>query len=211
MLSPPETKAVLTTLTKRRAWLRKTLEDSSLDPAARKEHTEILKLLESSMQKLAASQKNKPISQSSGETPSPDESKPRKSINISNARILVADDQKASAEVLISLLNDIGVTEIEIATNGRDAFDKIKNTSLPYDIILCDWDMPELSGIEVHQKALASNTLRGAHFCMVTGITEAKKIREAIQQGVNDYVVKPVDAKILEEKVKAAIQAKAET
>ncbi len=208
MLSPQENKVVISTLTKRRAWLRKTLEDAKLDTAQRTEFKESLELLESAMQKLAAIEKLE-ASSTAASSPPP-KSAPRSPLTINTARVLIAEDNKESAELLVVMLEDMGIKHVDVAKDGRNAFDKIKSAKEPYDIIFCDWDMPELSGIQVHQKAKASNTLRGAHFCMVTGVTEAKKIREAIQQGVNDYVVKPVDGNILEDKIKAAIKAKAE-
>ncbi|WP_236074875.1 response regulator [Teredinibacter purpureus] len=65
--------------------------------------------------------------------------------------------------------------------------------------------MPELTGLEVHCKAKASNKLQGAHFVMVTAVSESSRIREAIQQGVNDYIVKPIDMDVLEAKIKTAL------
>lgn len=196
MLTPQENKLVLSTLSKRRAWLQKTLDDGDIDDKARNEHSEMLKLLESAMSKVA-SFVGKPAPGS------------RKSLTLQTSRLLIADDNTSSAEVLVSMLEEFGIKDVDVAKDGRQAFDKIKNAQDPYDIILCDWDMPELSGLEVHEKAKASNTLRGAHFCMVTGVSEAKKIREAIQQGVNDYIVKPIDADTLLAKIKATIDAKA--
>lgn len=199
MLTEAEYKIVVSTLSKRRAWLVKTLSDSNLDTAMKSEHTETLKVLESAVKKLGASHAINAKNNTAQ----------KRVISIGNVKILIADDSNSSAELLTSMLEDFGVKDVERASDGREAFDKIKGKKDGYDIIFCDWDMPELSGLDVHKKAKDSNTLRDAHFCMVTGVTEAKKIREAIVQGVNDYVVKPVDGNILESKVKATIDAKA--
>lgn len=200
MLTPSELKVVISTLTKRSSWLRKTLEESasSLDPSARAEHTESLKLLKSALKKLSSA-------------PPGSSSKPARKKEKREIRILVAEDSSASANLVLELLQESGFRAIELATDGKEAFDKIKSAREPYDIILCDWDMPGLSGLEVHSKAKASNTLNGAHFMMVTAVTEAARIREAIQQGINDYIVKPIDMEILEGKIKAALAAKTES
>ena len=201
MLNAQESKMVLSTLTQRRAWLKKTLDENKIDADQRKEHTQSLNTLESAMKKLAAL-----VSSSAEKTAvpiKPSASPVRKSVTLENARVLVADDDNESATLLCGLLEDMGIRTIDHATDGRDAFDHIKSAESAYDIILCDWDMPELSGMEVYKKAKASNTLRGAHFCMVTGVSEATKIREAIQGGVNDYIVKPVDGEILLGKINA--------
>ena len=106
---------------------------------------------------------------------------------------------------MVDILKDIGLKAIDVAVDGIQAFEYIKKIDDGYDIILCDWEMPELSGIEVHGKAKASNTLRGAHFIMVTAMSEASSIKKAVQQGVNDYIVKPIDPEVLEEKIRIAL------
>lgn len=208
MLTATESKVVISTLTKRRSWLKKNLEDSNLDPAVRKDHTNTLLALESAMKKIAAVPLTAPAPAANEVAAKSPSKQQNKALTIETLKILVAEDQEESREILVTILQDIGIKLVDAAVDGRDAFDKIKSASTPYDVILCDWDMPELSGLEVHQKAKASKTLRGAHFCMVTGVSEAMRIREAIQQGVNDYVVKPVDPDILEGKLKATIQEK---
>ena len=205
MLNTHEQKIVITTLTKRRAWIKQTLESGDLDTEVRAEHVETLSHLESAMRKISSLQveygvvpKGPPIEKKTQ----------RKNLTIENSVVLVADDNDESAELLASMLQGFGIKHVDIAKDGREAFDRIKNSREGYDFIFCDWDMPELSGIEVHKKAAASNTLRGAHFCMVTGLTEANKIREAIKQGVNDYIAKPIDGNKLEAKIKSTIEAK---
>ncbi len=217
MLNPSELKIVVTTLSKRRAWLRKALEDSGIEKAVRAENMEALKLLDGAIQKLASSSgaPTKPSKAASAEqTVTPvsvasltgkEAAKLAKPKSFAQARILIAEDDKDSAQLLMDLAVDMGIKQIEIAKDGMEAFDKIKRAKSPFHIILCDWDMPELSGIDVHNKAKASNTLRGAHFIMVTAVTDAPRIKQAVQQGISDYVVKPVDITLLETKILAAL------
>ncbi len=200
MLNAAELKLVVSTLSKRRAWIRKALDEGSVEPEVRAENVETLKLLDSALQKLASS--------ASAGKPAPAPKKKESSSKpkaIGDARILVAEDSEDSAQLLIDLLADMGIKHIDHATDGIDAFDHIKRAEAPYHIVLCDWDMPEISGLEVHSKAKASNTLGNTHFIMVTGVTEAAKIKQAVQQGINDYVVKPIDIDILENKVLVAL------
>ncbi len=199
-LNPEEIKVDVSTLSKRRAWIKKSLDDNSLAQHTRAENAEILRLLESSIQKLT----NK-HAQPTGKTIPPETRQPTKVASLAEARILVAEDDDTSAELLLSILNDMGITTLDRAKDGMEAFDYIKKAEEPYHIILCDWDMPELSGIEVHAKALASNTLRDAHFVMVTAVSQPDRIKKAGQQGVDDYIVKPIDMDSLEEKVKVAL------
>ncbi len=199
MLTPAELKVVVATLSKRRAWLRKALEDSGLEPEVRSENISTLRLLDGALQKLASSS-----------NPPPNKAAPAATSlvlpkSIKDVRVLVAEDNAESTELLLDLLKDMGLVQIEQAKDGMEAFDTIKRAELPYHIILCDWDMPELSGLDVHSKAKASNTLRGAHFVMVTAVTDSTRIRQAAQQGINDYIAKPIDFQILKTKINKAM------
>lgn len=200
MLSPAENKVVNAILTKRKVWLNKALEDRSLDAGVREEHLADLKLLDSSIKKLSK------LSGNGDASPAIKESLAKK-LAQSAPRILVAEDNAESADLMIELLKDLGYGQVDLAKDGVEAFSMIKSAKEPYQIILCDWDMPELNGLDLLSKAKASNTLRGAHFMMVTAVTEAAKIRSAIQQGVKDYIVKPIDASILEGKINTALEA----
>lgn len=203
MLTPSELKVVLSTLSTRKSWLVKKLEEG---PNTEFEST--LGLIESAIQKLApksASTPPKPSVKTASIEPLASRGR-----TLETARVLVADDDKESSTLLISTLAAMGMKFLDLGEDGVQAFDKIKRAETPYDIILCDWDMPLLSGIEVHQKATASNTLKGAYFCMVTSVSDGQKIRSAIQQGVSDYIVKPIDAAVLESKLRNALGMPAE-
>lgn len=194
-LNPQEIKIVVSTLSTRRSWIKKTLEDNTVDAKARKNNTETLQLLESAIQKLSNSATSKPKNTSAA----------KKVSSIGEARVLVAEDDEVSAELMLSILEDIGVKTVDHAKDGMEAFDHIKRAEPPYHIILCDWDMPELSGIDVHNKAKASKTLRGSHFVMVTAVSEANRIKQAGQQGISDYIVKPIEHEAIEAKIKTVL------
>lgn len=206
MLTSQELNMVIRTLSQRHTWLKKTLADSSHEPEVKQEHMDALKLLDSAIQKLGASAAPPKAKTATGlPKTKPDESPPQLK-SYAEARVLVAEDNEDSATLLIEALADIGIKMVDHAKDGWDAFAFIKKAELPYHLILCDWEMPELSGLEVHGKAKASNTLRGAHFIMVTGMTEAPKIKQAVQQGISDYLVKPIDIQTLETKISEALK-----
>ncbi len=207
MLTSTETKAVLTTLTQRRAWLRKTLEENKLDADARKENTFTLQQLESAMKKIAAL-KPAAVPKSSLPPSSTAPKQRKRPITPADTRVLIADDQASITEMIEQILIKFGIGVIEKAQDGREAFDKLKRASPPFDIILCDWEMPELTGLQVLDKAKASNTLGDTFFWMVTASTDPKKIKEAASKGIHDYIAKPIEQSTLEEKLKAAIVAK---
>lgn len=208
MLNSNEQKIVVSTLTRRRAWIKNSLSDDQLDNEVRNEYLETLQTLDSAMQKLKAlhgkGTQKKALAHKKT-TPLLAVTQENKKNTLANTRILIAEDSKDAATMLNEFLVDIGFKLIDVAEDGIQAFDKIKTAEAPYTLILCDWDMPGLSGLEVHQKAKASKTLRGALFVMVTAVSESCRIRRAIQQGVSDYIVKPLDLKALEAKIKTAL------
>ncbi|WP_236074876.1 response regulator [Teredinibacter purpureus] len=124
MLTSAETKLVVATLTKRRAWLRKSLDDANLDPSARQDYMDSIKIIESAIKKLAASAPppaNKPAKPTAPPAPPP-----RKKLTMASARVLIAEDNADSANLLLDVLQDFGMTQADLATDGMEAFDKIK-------------------------------------------------------------------------------------
>lgn len=213
MLSAQELKIVLSTLNSRRAWLKKSLEEGKLEEAAKVEQLETFKLIDSAIKKLHQPPPSPEIRaqiKPQGNSVAPTIIQNGRERNFESARVLIADDDKSAAELLVGVLADMGLKNVDLSKDGREAFDRLKLAVSPYDIVLCDWDMPQLSGLEVHHKAKASNKLQGAYFCMVTGVSDSKRIRSAIQQGVNDYIVKPIDAGILEGKIRTAMKGRYE-
>lgn len=207
MLNSNEHQVVVSTLARRRAWIKNSLSDEKLDTELRGEYMETLQTLDSAMKKLSAlnGKGTQKVAAATKKKPPEAASRERKKNTLTNTRILIAEDSKDAANLLNEFLQDIGFKLIDVAEDGIEAFDKIKTAEHPYTLILCDWDMPGLSGLEVHEKASASKTLKGAHFVMVTAVSESSRIRKAIQQGVNDYIVKPLDLQALETKIRSAL------
>lgn len=209
MLDAKELKVVLATIAKRRAWLLKALEDQSIDHVVRDDHLTTLKLLDSSVQKLARMNTVQPA-KPAAQKPLPQPSQSRRAVKRAavapaDAYVLIAEDNRDSAQLLRGVLEDMGISKIDVVEDGRAALYALQNCSPPYDLVLCDWDMPEMSGIDVHRNVKSLAKLRDTHFVMVTAISEAGRIREAIQQGVSDYMVKPIDIDVLEKKLKTAL------
>ncbi|MFQ5481232.1 MAG: response regulator, partial [Nitrospinaceae bacterium] len=69
--------------------------------------------------------------------------------------------------------------------------------------IISDWNMPKMTGIEFLKAVRGDSNIKGTPFLMVTSETDKEKILEAVQNGVNQYIVKPFNANQLEEKIKA--------
>lgn len=116
-------------------------------------------------------------------------------------RVLVVDDEQLICELVKSYLQMEGIDHIDIAHDGLQAINQMYDASPIYDLVLCDWNMPGKSGIEVHNAMRAAERYLGTVFMLVTAVTEAKLIRSAIEDGVDDYVVKPLEQDKLIKKI----------
>ena len=96
-------------------------------------------------------------------------------------------------------MKDLGVKRVVMAPNGEFARKLLNETHI--DMIICDWDMPQLSGLELLSFVRAEEKYRHIPFLMLTATTEKKRVISAIEAGVSDYLSKPFQAKELEYRV----------
>jgi len=119
---------------------------------------------------------------------------------MSNVRVLVVDDAKFILERVKKIVNQaFPVYELDTALNGQEA--KTLMEQQAYDIILCDWEMPEMSGLELLKWTRSDETHKEVPFLMVTSRGERSYVLQAIQAGVNDYLGKPFNAEHLTDKM----------
>lgn len=119
-------------------------------------------------------------------------------------RILLVDDFEMVRMMVRNALNDLGYTNVEEAEDGRVAMVKIREAQgngKAYGLVFCDWNMPEMTGIEVLETCRADATLKGLPIVMVTAEADQESVVRALRAGATDYVVKPVSPEILEKKV----------
>ena len=119
-------------------------------------------------------------------------------------KILVVDDMRMILLFISETLDKLGYKNVVTSTNGLDAYKKLRNGD--FDLLITDWKMPEMSGLELLTKIRADEKLKNLSVIMVTASTEEDFVKKAITEGVNDYVVKPVKAEILENKITAILK-----
>jgi len=120
-----------------------------------------------------------------------------------NMRILVVDDFKTMVKIIENLLRQMGFTTIEEASNGQAALAKIK--AQKYDLILSDWNMEPMSGMELLKAVRADPANKNIPVILVTAESKPENIAAARQAGVNDYIIKPFNAATLKEKLIATL------
>jgi len=116
-----------------------------------------------------------------------------------NKKILVVEDSQFQRAICVAQLKQAGFQNIEVAGDGNDAYSKLEEGEI--DLILCDWEMPELNGIQLLRKVKKNSTLQNIPFVMVTSTKDEKRQQEAIDEGALDYIVKPASPDLFKEKL----------
>lgn len=108
---------------------------------------------------------------------------------LANLRVLVIDDMEAMRQMEVSCLKDIGVMQVVSANNGEQAWRLLQQQ--PVDLIICDWDMPQLNGLQLLKRVRQADRISHIPFIMVTANSEGALVKRAVVDGVSDYLVKP--------------------
>lgn len=123
---------------------------------------------------------------------------------MSKVSVLVVDDATFIRDLVKKGLRDhFPGIQLEEAVNGRKAQQLLTRQTV--DLILCDWEMPEMSGLELLTWARAQDNLKTTPFIMVTSRGDKENVVQAIQAGVSDYIGKPFSNEQLVTKVKKAL------
>lgn len=189
MFTKPEINVVTKTLQQRRDWIAKNIDNSD-QQANKEQHQQTLNLIDSVITKINAL--------------TPVETNPAKPVKLTGAqrrsqlepaqiRVLIVDDDEMIASLLQMLLQSIGVRFVDVATDGLQGISMLYDANPVYDLVLCDWHMPIKNGLDVHNAMRAAERYMETCFILVTAVTEAKQIRSAIEEGVDDYIVKPLE------------------
>lgn len=119
------------------------------------------------------------------------------------AKALVVDDSRAIRMILVRILKQIGF-EVQEAANGREALEMIEAGNSGVGLVLADWNMPEINGLDLLKRLRRNPALSSLAVVMVTTETEIEQIAEAMEAGANEYVMKPFTQDILVEKLQLA-------
>jgi len=116
-------------------------------------------------------------------------------------KILVVDDFSTMRRIVRNLLVELGFTNtlIQEADDGTNALVMLRGQ--PFDLVVTDWNMPNMTGIDLLRAIRAEASLKGMPVLMVTAENNRDQIIAAAQAGVNGYIVKPFNAVTLKEKL----------
>lgn len=120
-------------------------------------------------------------------------------------RILIIDDMPSIRDLVKAQLKVMGyktIVEAEDGEQGLDLLQKHLKAGDPFQLVISDWNMPKLKGLELLKKVRASQEFKDLPFVLLTSEAEREQVTEAVLSGVSQYVVKPFSAKIFEDKLK---------
>ena len=117
--------------------------------------------------------------------------------------ILVVDDFNTMRRIVRSLLKQLGFNNVDEAVDGDDALLKI--SAKDYSLVLSDWNMEPKSGIDLLKEVRQNEKHKTMPFILITAESKVENIIEAKKAGVDQYIVKPFNAKTLKEKLSTVI------
>ena len=121
-------------------------------------------------------------------------------------KMLVVDDSPTMRRIVVQMLKRIGYSHVVEAGDGKEALNRLK-TEGDFEMLLTDWNMPVMSGLELTQAVRGDAQLAGLPILMVTTRNMKQDIIIAMRAGVNNYVTKPFDPKTIKEKIDKVISA----
>jgi two-component system, chemotaxis family, chemotaxis protein CheY len=112
---------------------------------------------------------------------------------------LVIDDSGTVRTILARIMRSLGF-EVTEARNGREALTRLQQMNKP-EVILVDWNMPEMNGLEFIKALRADPTYEGTRVMMITTENEVARVALALEAGADEYVMKPFTREIIVEKL----------
>lgn len=116
------------------------------------------------------------------------------------SKALVVDDSKTIRIIIKRILIELGFEVLE-AVNGVNALEVIAPHKATVTLVLADWNMPEMNGLDLVKKLRLDPELPSLKIIMVTTETEMSQMASALEAGANEYVMKPFTKDILKEKL----------
>lgn len=126
--------------------------------------------------------------------------------NLEQVNFLVVDDNSHMCALVKGILNALGAKNVVEASDGADAFKELRHFNA--DIIICDWNMEPLDGIDFTRMVRTASDSPNVYvpIIMLTGHTEMNRVSEARDAGINEFLAKPISAKGLYSRIRSIIE-----
>jgi two-component system chemotaxis response regulator CheY len=119
-------------------------------------------------------------------------------------QVLIVAEKEQTANEMVEILKSCQVTDVILANSGNSALAKAEYNQ--FDLIICEWKMPVMSGLEFFENAQKGELINNTPLLMVSAENEKSKVLKALSAGIADYLVKPFSAEMLISKVKKLLK-----
>jgi two-component system chemotaxis response regulator CheY len=120
-----------------------------------------------------------------------------------NTQVLIVDDYKTMLRIIRNLLKQLGLENVDEATDGQDALAKLRSGN--FGLVISDWNMAPMTGLDLLKEVRADPRLKNTPFIMITAESKTENVTAAKQAGVSNYIVKPFNAETLREKIEKVL------
>ena len=115
-------------------------------------------------------------------------------------KVLVVEDNLQARTMIRMMCKELGISQVFTANDGKEALDFLGSCDDLVNIIICDWKMPRMTGIELLQQVRTVDL--DVPFLMLTGLANVDSVVAARESGVSGYLRKPFSAEQLEQKIR---------
>ncbi len=116
-------------------------------------------------------------------------------------KAMIIDDSRAMRRILGHTVRELGF-DVSEASNGREALRKLDDMGPPVRLMLVDWNMPEMNGLEFVTRLRQDERFQASLIVMVTTETAVDQMVNALEAGANEYVMKPFTKEIIQDKLR---------
>ena len=120
---------------------------------------------------------------------------------IDELKVLVVEDNLQQRTMIRMMCKELGISQVFTANDGKEALDFLGACDDLVDVVICDWKMPRMTGIELLQQVRTVDP--DLPFLMLTGLANVDSVIAARESGVSAYLRKPYSAEQLEQKIRA--------
>src|ERR1700748_3584781 len=117
--------------------------------------------------------------------------------------VLVVDDYSTMIRIIRNLLKQLGFENVDDASDGSEALNKMRTGGKRYGLVISHWKMEPMTGYDLLREVRADPNLATTPFIMITAESKTENVIAAKKAGVNNYIVKPLNAATLKTKIDA--------
>ncbi|MCB9073580.1 MAG: response regulator [Bdellovibrionaceae bacterium] len=124
----------------------------------------------------------------------------------STTKVLIVDDMSTMRKLVLKACNQLGLVNVEQAEDGVKAWEKIAASPEPFGLIISDWNMPNCTGIDLLKRVRSTANTKDTPFVLLTAERDTAQVKEAVEAGVDNYIVKPFNQETFAEKIGTVFQ-----